>query len=307
MEEVMWNPWHGCHKCSEGCLRCYMYERDEAMGIDSNIVKQTRTGFRLPVQRSRVKNSTLEKYELQYKIPSGSHVMTCMTSDFFIEEADIWRRDAWEFIHERRDCLFEIITKRPERIKQCVPANWLDGWNNVIINVTVENENRAWERIPLLLDADVKHRGIVIEPMLEDIDISPFLSSGFIEKVTVGGESYKGYKGLARPLHISWVKHIKEQCEEYEVPFYFHQTGTRLQQENGRIIVVHRKDDEKGLAKFYDFNIEDIGGINWRQTAAELEMQSLAEDANSIYRKILKDNEKDDKYVQLSIFDFIKT
>lgn len=285
-EIIIWNPWHGCHKCSEGCLRCYMYEMDKNYGRQSDKVIQSRTGFRLPVQRTRAKNKSTQKYELEYKIPSGSHIMVCLSSDFFIEEADVWRHDAWEFIHERKDCLFEIITKRPERISQCLPDNWLYGWNNVIINVTAENENRAWERIPILLDLPIKHIGIVIEPMLEQMDIRPYLSSGLIERVTVGGESYKGFEGLARELHLDWVKDIQQQCKEYEVPFNFHQTGTRLKVDNNKIITVMKKTDEYGLAKFYGFDIEEAGGINWRATAEELELQALAENAHRIYKQL---------------------
>ena len=272
MEKIIWNPWHGCHKCSEGCLRCYMYEMDKNYGRRSDIVTQARTGFRLPIQRVRSKDKKHEKYELEYKIPSGSHVLTCISSDFFIEEADIWRHDAWNFIHERND--------------QCLPDNWLDGWNNVIINVTAENENRAWERIPILLDLPIKHMGIVIEPMLEQMDIRPYLSSGLIEHVTVGGESYKGWDGVARELNLNWVKDIQQQCIEYDIPFSFHQTGTRLKVDDKRIITVMKKTDEYGLAQFYGFDIEEAGGINWKATAEELELQALAENAHNIYKQL---------------------
>lgn len=285
--EYMWNPWHGCHKCSEGCFHCYMYERDKNYGINSNIVKMTKSGFRLPIQKIRNKdaNTKQEKYELHYKIPSGSTIMTCLTSDFFIEEADVWRHDAWEFIHERGDCLFEIITKRPQRIEQTLPDNWLDGWSNVLINVTAENEERAWERIPILLDLPIKHKGIVIEPMLEKMDIRPFLSSGDIEIVTVGGESYNGFEGVARELRMEWVKDIKEQCKYYDTPFYFHQTGTRLVLDNGKTIHINKR-DEKNLAKFYNLDQKDAGGINWETITAELELHHRAEQAHNIYKQL---------------------
>jgi protein gp37 len=264
-----------------------MYEMDKNYGRDSSRVTQTRSGFRLPVQRVRIKdNKRYEKYELEYKVPSGSHIMTCLSSDFFIEEADIWRKDAWNYIHERSDCLFEIITKRPERIEQCLPDNWLDGWHNVIIDVTTENENRAWERVPILLDLPIKHMGIVIEPMLEQMDIRPYLSSGLIEHVSVGGESYMGYDGLARELDLAWVKDIQQQCIEYEVPFSFHQTGTRLKVDNNKIISVTKKSDQYGLAEFYGYDIEEAGGINWKATAEELELRALAESAHNIYKQL---------------------
>lgn len=287
---IMWNPWHGCHKCSEGCYRCYMYEQDKNFGIDSRKVKINKSGFRLPVQKIRNKdiNKRSEKYELEYKVQSGSMIMTCMTSDFFLEEADIWRVEAWEYIHERSDCLFQIITKRPERVEQCLPNNWYfgdkNGWNNVLINVTAENENRAWERIPILLDLPIRHKGVVIAPMLEQMDIRPFLSSGEIEHVSVGGETYMGFDGLARELKLEWVKDIMEQCKEYDVSFTFHQTGTRLRLLDGRIIHVNSR-DERGLAKFYNYDLH-LSDLDWKTVVKELELQSSAEKAYKIYQQI---------------------
>lgn len=278
----MWNPWHGCHKCSEGCLRCYMFERDRAIGVNSDIIKANKVNFRLPVQRKRVKSG---KHGLEYKVPSGSVIMTSLTSDFFIEEADVLREDAWQYIHERYDCLFEIITKRPERIRQCLPENWLSGWYNVMISVTAENENRAWERIPLLLDAPIRHKGIVIEPMLEEMDIRPFLSSGEIETVVVGGESYQGLKGNARELKLTWVKDIAEQCKEYNVNFHFHQTGSRLRLENNQLININKR-DEVGLAEFYKLDYIDKTVGSWQATAKQLELQFVEQKAAEIYKRL---------------------
>lgn len=285
-----WNPWHGCHKCSNGCHHCYVFEHDKNIGIITDLVKINKSQFRYPIQKKRKQLYNCEKYELEYKIPSGSIIVTCNTSDFFIREADVWRQEAWEFIHSRQDCLFIITTKRIDRVKQCLPDNWVDGWNNVVINVSIEDENKALERVPILLDLPIKHKGIIIKPMLEQIDIRPYLSSGFIEHVIVGGDSYTGYDGVAKELDLKWVKDIQQQCIEYDVPFNFHNTGTRLKVDDRKIITVMKKTDEYGLAQFYGFNIEEAGGVNWRITAEELELQSLAENAHNIYNKILIEN-----------------
>ena len=39
---MIWNPWHGCHKKSAGCLNCYMFRRDSLYDKDSNIVSKTK-------------------------------------------------------------------------------------------------------------------------------------------------------------------------------------------------------------------------------------------------------------------------
>ena len=77
---TMWNLWHGCTKVSAGCAHCYMYRRDESVGRDPSRVTKTRS-FNLPVRRLRTG---------EYKIPSGSHLYTCFSSDFFHADADGW-------------------------------------------------------------------------------------------------------------------------------------------------------------------------------------------------------------------------
>ena len=68
----IWNPWHGCHKYSEGCANCYVYRRDEAIGKDASVITTNAT-FDLPLRRTR---------NGEYNIPSGSTVYLCMTSVF---------------------------------------------------------------------------------------------------------------------------------------------------------------------------------------------------------------------------------
>ena len=77
---VTWNPWHGCKKYSEGCLNCYVFRIDGEHDIDSRVVKLN-ARFDLPVKRGKG----------GYKIKPGDEVYTCLSSDFFLEEADEWR------------------------------------------------------------------------------------------------------------------------------------------------------------------------------------------------------------------------
>lgn len=128
-----WNPWHGCHKISEGCKNCYVYRQDAMYGKDSFIVAKTEN-FSLPIKRKR---------NGEYKLQSGDLVYTCFTSDFFVEDADQWRIEAYKMIRERQDLNFLIITKRIDRFYINLPKDWNDGYNNVIICCTVENQDRA--------------------------------------------------------------------------------------------------------------------------------------------------------------------
>lgn len=215
MKHILWNPWHGCHKCSPGCLNCYVYYLDKLRDKDASFITKVKTNFNLPLKKDRQGN---------YKIPSGSELATCFTSDFFLEEADEWRKDIWKIIKQRKDVTFLICTKRIQRFNDCIPDDWEDGYDNVIIAVTCENQEKANERLPILLDIKAKRKYIFASPILEDIDFSEFLSTRKIDLVSVGGESYNN----ARVCNFEWVKNIKKTCDKYNVKFDFHQTGSNF-------------------------------------------------------------------------------
>lgn len=231
----MWNPWHGCHKISPGCSNCYVYRRDAEFGKDTNVVTRT-AKFDLPVQRNR-------KGEYKF-MPEDKEIFTCGTSDFFIEEADEWREEAWCFIKERSDLQFMIITKRIHRFEVALPEDWGDGYDNVIIGCTCENQNRADFRLPIFLDMPIKHRLIIHEPMLEAINIGKYIERGKIEKVICGGESGEG----ARVCDFGWILDTMNQCVMHDVPFHFKQTGANFKKGN-KIFNVERKDQITQAAK----------------------------------------------------------
>lgn len=91
-------------------------------------------------------------------------IRVCMTSDFFLEEADGWREEAWEMMRMRPDVNFFLLTKRPQRVEKCLPNDWNSGWENIMLNVSCENQMRADERIPLLLQLPFKHKGVLCAP-----------------------------------------------------------------------------------------------------------------------------------------------
>ena len=235
MGEV-WNLWHGCHKKSEGCQHCYVFRRDAEFEKDSNVVTKT-ASFNLPVRSNR---------KGEWKVPPGTLMWTCFTSDFFIEDADEWRGEAWRMIRQRSDLHFFMVTKRPERILQCLPEDWderlhfggrdsFNGYENVTICCTMENQRRTDERLPVFHDLPIRHKAIVCEPLLEAIDFRGRLGS-WCEQVTVGGESGRD----ARILDYAWVLGIREQCMSANVPFHFKQTGAHFRKD-GRLYNIPRK------------------------------------------------------------------
>ena len=219
-----WNPWHGCTKISPGCKYCYVYRQDEMYGSEISSSECRKTGnFYLPIKRKRDKS---------WKIESGKLVFTCFTSDFLLKDADSWRPECWEMIRQRSDLHFYFFTKRIDRFMECVPDDWGDGYDNVIVGCTVENQEMADYRLPIFRSLPIKHKSIIASPLITAMDISPYLDET-IEEVSVGGES-----GVdARPCDYDWVLSLRAQCVAHGIPFRFHQTGAHFIKDGKRYYV----------------------------------------------------------------------
>ena len=209
---AMWNPWRGCHRYSEGCRFCYIHKGDAKRGINTDLIEKTDSFF-API--SKKKNG-------DYKIKSGQIVYLCFSTDFLIEEADPWRDECWQMIKERSDLHFLFLTKRIKRFKDCIPDDWGDGYENVTVGCTIENQAMVDSRLFIFDKLPIKHKNLICQPLIEPIDLTSHLDG--VELVVVGGESDKE----ARPLHYDWVLNIRRQCIEKSVPFEFRQCGTHF-------------------------------------------------------------------------------
>lgn len=195
-----WNPWHGCIKVSSGCKNCYMYRDKERFGQDPRQVVKSKTAFNSPL-----------------KWTEPRLIFTCSWSDFFIEEADEWRAEAWEIIKNTPQHTYQILTKRPERIIECLPKDWGDGYENVWLGVSVEDEFHNW-RAQMLSTTPAKVRFISAEPLIGPID-SLWLTR--IHWVIAGGESGPDF----RPMKPEWATLIRDQCRRFGVAFFHKQNG----------------------------------------------------------------------------------
>lgn len=211
-----WNPWHGCRRVSEGCDNCFMMFRDASWGVDGEVIRRVGpAGFRYPLAVDRTG---------AYKVRAGEMLRVCMTSDFFLRQADPWREEAWGIIRARPDVKFFLLTKRPHRVARCLPEDWGDGWDNVMLSVSIENQRRADQRLPVLLDLPFAHKGAMAAPLIGPIELSRYLADGQIEQLIVGGENYGG----ARPLDVDWVRSLRAQCRQADVSMTFIETGSTL-------------------------------------------------------------------------------
>lgn len=240
----IWNPWHGCKRVSEGCKNCYMYFLDAKRDKFGGDIFRVKNNFDYPIWRDKFGN---------FKVPSGSTIRVCMTSDFFLEEADEWRDEAWQIMKARPDVIFYLLTKRPERVAQHLPKNWGDGWENIWFNVTAENQKMADFRIPILLELPFKHKGIMAAPFVGKISIKKYLESGQIESVWSDGENYGG----ARPLFYEWVKLLSDECKECDVEFVFCGIGNFFVKD-GKVV--------RGLSKIEQTKYAYDLGLNYEST-----------------------------------------
>ena len=219
-----WDTWRGCHRCSEGCKFCYIHKGDAKRGIDTNCIVRSENFYR-PIEKK--KNG-------EYKMASGL-VYLCFSSDFLIEDADEWRKECWKIIGERRDCTFLFLTKRIERFMSCIPEDWGDGYDNVVVCCTVENQENADRRLSVFQGLPIKHKQITAQPLIGPINMEQYLSG--VEAVIVGGESDRN----ARILDYAWVLDIREQCIRQRVSFQFRQCGTHFMKD-GKLYTLQVRD-----------------------------------------------------------------
>lgn len=239
---MVWNPWRGCKRYSEGCKHCYIHKGDLKRGINTEEIVKTKDFYK-PIER--LKNGN-------YKMKSGLRYL-CFQSDFLIEEADEWRNEVFKMIKERSDCQFLFLTKRIDRFLKCIPDDWNDGYDNVIVSCTIENQKQADYRLPIFNSLPIKHKLLSVQPLLENIYIEKYLDD--IELVVLGGESDPN----GRVLDYDWVLNVREQCIRKNISFEFRQLGTNFLKD-GRLYKIRTFDLSKQakLANINYYSLKDI-------------------------------------------------
>lgn len=227
---LMWstythNFWTGCTKISTACHNCYAMSFLSKNGRDPTLIKRV--------------NNKLFYQPLLYKDPCK--IFVCSLSDFFHEQADIWRNDAWGVINNTPQHQYIMLTMRPERIQDNLPANLTTPLNNIWIGATVESEDYI-NRIEHLNKCKREHSSlktfISVEPMLSRIDfcknqksLSLFRS---LDWIIIGGETGTDKKHINyRPSKIKWFEHLIKQANESNIPVFFKQLGTALGKKYG--------------------------------------------------------------------------
>jgi protein gp37 len=229
--DATWNPVTGCSPVSEGCKHCYA-KRNAQGRLRGRVGYDREDPFRVKVHAGRMGQP------LRWVKPR--RIFVCSMGDLFHEDvpeetlAEIFQNMAWAHEHT-----FMVLTKRPERMKRLLTdddfissvvdnggecADWPWPLKNVWLGVTAENQTRADERIPVLMETPSAIRFVSVEPMLGPVN--PALA---LDWVICGGETGPG----ARPLHPDWVRGLRDQCVSARVPFFFKSWGEWFVPEDG--------------------------------------------------------------------------
>lgn len=198
------NPWQGCKKESEGCTHCYMFRDKKRYGQDPKAIV-------------RSKDKTFNQ-PLRWKDPAK--IFVCSWSDFFLEEADAWREEYWDIIRASPQHTFLLLTKRAYNIQDRLPEDWGEGYKNVWLGITAENQKRFDERMEILKEIPARIRFVSAEPLLEPLDVRSYKNA--IDWLIIAGES--GSK--ARPFDMVWVDDLLYQCAWANIVPFVKQMGS---------------------------------------------------------------------------------
>lgn len=247
------NPWMGCTKVSPACDNCYAE-------VQTGRFKQVGWGPHAP--RKRTSNGYWEVPMKWNRKAEGAEnrprVFCASLADVFDNHKSIlpeWREDLWQLIRSTPNLDWLLLTKRPQNIERYLPADWGEGWINVWLGTTVENQTEAERRISQLLNVPASIRFLSCEPLLGSLDLTPWLwgaeppckncprdvdcqcgwelrknltdeiAHGKIDWVIAGGESGSDF----RPGDPNWFRSLRDQCADAEVPFLFKQWEGRSQ------------------------------------------------------------------------------
>ncbi len=219
------NAWLGCQKVSPACDNCYAENWAERFG-------QVEWGPKAERKRTSRHNwaKPIKWNNWASKNGQRQRVFCASLADVFDNRApEGTRDDLWSLIRSTRSLDWLLLTKRPQNIVKMLPDDWgPDGYPNVWLGTTVENQEEAERRIPHLLAAPAPVHFLSCEPLLGHVDLSEWLLGdpwrGRINLVIAGGESGPG----ARPTHPDWQRSLRDQCGAAGVAFHFKQWGEWL-------------------------------------------------------------------------------
>lgn len=262
------NPWWGCIRVSEACEYCYAETFAKRIGYGT-----TKPAIWGPAQTTTRRffgekhwNEPRRWNDQAAKNGVPELVFCASMADVFEDNPilDPWREKLWELITETPYLTWQLLTKRPERILQAVPWTWGAGGapKNIWLGTTTETQWNADTRIHhVIRAARVLHPRVVFlsaEPLIGLLSIKRWLKLGvnwvigggesggpkerrLIESCPCGGlpdhcleDGCNGWTPTDGGLAIA--RHLRDQCQEASVPFFWKQWGGRHNHDGGRLL-----------------------------------------------------------------------
>lgn len=213
------NPWIGCTKVSPACDHCYAETWDNRFGGE-------RWGPRAARTRTSVQNwNKVRKWQRQAAAAGQPAIVFCASlADVFDNHRSIlpeWRNDLWSLIRETPDLVWMLLTKRPQNIARFLPDDWGDGYPNVALGCSIENQEEHDRRAPVLAAVPAAARFFSMEPLLGPVILDEPILREHVRFVIAGGESGPG----ARPMRPEWARSARDQCVRAGALFHFKQWG----------------------------------------------------------------------------------
>jgi protein gp37 len=228
--ESTWNPVAGCAIVSPGCTNCYamrMAARLQAMGMEKYEGTTRKSGGR-PVWSGRI-NLAESALEAPMDWPRPQRIFVNSMSDLFHEAVPkSFVRRVWQVMERAHWHNYQILTKRPERMRELLAAGDIEVLPNVWLGTSVESADYA-SRIDELRATPAAVRFVSFEPLLGamgQIDLTD------IHWAIVGGESGP----RARAMDQAWVDEIHRACRIQKVAFFFKQWGGTNKKKTGRML-----------------------------------------------------------------------
>jgi protein gp37 len=211
-----WNVAVGCTKVDEDCKYCYMYRDSlDSKRFDPKVVRKTSTVFNMPLKKKE-----------------PARIFTSSYTDFFHEDIDSFRDEAWDIIRKCPQHTFQILTKRPDRIIEHLPEFWQEINGHVWLGTSIGSNaglSRLMELVypskPMWLP---RVSFLSLEPLYGELEL-PQKELSHMQWVIVGGESGNDVgKYRYRECKLEWIESIVNQCKEIGVPVFVKQLGTHL-------------------------------------------------------------------------------
>ena len=213
-----WNPVTGCTQVSPGCDNCYALVLAERF----RGARAYPQGFDITLRPNKLHQP------MTWKTPARIFVNS-MSDLFHRGIPDDYLVEIWDIMLRADHHVYQILTKRPHRMQHKIRDLGLALPPHIWLGTSVESQRFAENRIPPLLEAGSAFPWISAEPLLERLDLTPWLDN--LAWLVVGGESGAG----RREFDHDWARDLLAQCRRFGVPFFFKQ-GASLKPDQDKLL-----------------------------------------------------------------------